>query len=285
MTAPVIPVSFEDVSDHYSGDTVVNRLKFVLPSFGAECWADYVSSRTGAAIKRVTKIIDMERAGATKPEIVDAVDALYRTAKHHSGRDLSTKELDKFRRENGWNEPVEPAQVEEVPQITVHHVSPAGVNDRDPLEGIQSDPLIADYVESLQEITPAPGELEGTSELPHELFERVGPAPSFDDAPVVTSDGRYIVDPVAGTIEPVEDIPADIVAVMPVWGVIEATPENCAAVEFWPRSFDIPAEQERAFEIEMHAASALLTEIGEILWGAVPRDLRLSDHGAQLIDF
>lgn len=220
MTAPVIPVSCEDVSDHYAGDTVVNRLKFVLPSFGAECWADYVSSRTGAAIKRVTKIIDMERAGATKPEIVDAVDALYRTAKHHSGRDLSAEELEKFRCENGWNEHVEPA-------------------------------------------------------------------PSFDDRPVITSDGRYIVDPEAGTIEPVEDIPADIVAVMPVWEVRESSPTEKASLEFWPRSFDIAPGMESAFEVEQAAAEKLLFELGEILWGAGARDIVIGEsptNRAELID-
>ena len=81
--SPVIPVSFEDVSDLYIGNTVYNRLIFVLPSFGAECFADYASSRTGAAIKRLNKIIELELAGADKDSIARAVNAMYQTTKRH----------------------------------------------------------------------------------------------------------------------------------------------------------------------------------------------------------
>lgn len=115
----------------------------------------------------------------------------------------------------------------------------------------------------------------------------VEPAAPVEDAPVVTSDGRYIVDPATATIEPVEDIPADIVAVMPVWEVRESSPTEKASIEFWPRSFDIAPGMESVFEVEQAAAEKLLLELGEILWGAGARDIVISEsptNRAELID-
>lgn len=112
----------------------------------------------------------------------------------------------------------------------------------------------------------------------------VEPVAPVEDAPVVTSDGRYIVDPAAGTIEPVEDIPADIVAVMPVWEVTDSSAAQNACVEFWPRSFDIAPGMEAAFEVEQIAAEKLLPEIGELLWGAAPRDIAIGDSPTNRAD-
>ena len=112
-------------------------------------------------------------------------------------------------------------------------------------------------------------------------------AAPVEDAPAVTSDGRYIVDPATATIEPVEDIPADIVAVMPVWEVRESSPTEKASIEFWPRSFDIAPGMESVFEVEQAAAEKLLLELGEILWGAGARDIVINEsptNRAELID-
>lgn len=219
---PVIPVIFEDASDLYIGNTVYNRIKFTLPSFGVECFADYASSRTGAAIKRLNEVIELELAGADKDTIARAVDAMYKTARHHGGRNLAPEELAEFKRVNGWPEetaPVEPAEELAAP-----------------------------------------------------------PAPAEERAPMVTSDGRYTVDPVAHTIEPVEDIPADIVAVMPAWEV------QPTCVEFWPRSFDVPSDLVAAFEVEQAAAAAILAEAAAHIFGVEPAALQIAvtGNGAEL---
>lgn len=126
------------------------------------------------------------------------------------------------------------------------------------------------------DIEPAPRTPEDAY---REAVESLQPAP-VEDAPVVTSDGRYIVDPAARTIEPVEAIPADIVAVMPVWEVRDDQ------IEFWPRSFDIDSDNENAFQIEQEAAAALFVELGGILWGACSDDVQIDPLGnsARLID-
>lgn len=231
---PVIPVIFEDVSDLYTGNTVYNRLKFALPSIGVECFADYVSSRTGAAIKRLNKIIELELAGADKDTIARAVNAMYKTARRHGGRNLPTEELAEFKRANGWTEAPAPAAP----------VEPA---------------------EELAARTP--------EEAYREAVEALQPAPVEERAPIVTSDGRYTVDPVARTIEPVEEIPADIVAVMPTWEV------HPARVEYWPRSFDIPAELVGTFEVEQAAAAAVLAEAAAHMFGVEPAALQLAATG------
>lgn len=103
----------------------------------------------------------------------------------------------------------------------------------------------------------------------------VPPAP-----PVVTSDGRYIVDPAARTVTPVDAIPGGIAAVMPVWAV----EDDC--ISFEPRTFDVAPGMESVFEVEVDAAAALLEELGAIFFGAVPRDLKIgsSRTSARLID-
>lgn len=227
--SPVIPVSFEDVSDHYAGNTVVNRMTFVLPSFGAECFAEYVSSRTGAAIKRLNKIIELELAGADKDTIARAVNAMYQTAKRHGGRNLPLEELEEFKRVNGWIE--QPAPVK-------------------PAEELPAPAIVA---EELPARTP--------EDVYRQAVEVLQLGPIDERAPIVTSDGRYTVDPVTRTIEPVEDIPADIARYMARWEVYDTS------LEVWPATFDIPAEYVGVFEVEERAALSLLGEVATRLWG------------------
>lgn len=113
----------------------------------------------------------------------------------------------------------------------------------------------------------------------------IDPAPGVDleapaAPPVITSDGRYIVDPATKTVTPVDELPADIVAVMPIWVVEDDT------IAYEPRQFDIAPGMETAFQIEHDAAAALLTELGGIIFGAVPRDLEVDSQrtSARLID-
>lgn len=85
--------------------------------------------------------------------------------------------------------------------------------------------------------------------------------------PTTTSDGRYIVDPVARTIEPVADIPASIADIMPMWDVSDRAGNHGPEVEisFWPKSFDIAPDEEAIFMVEVEAAAALLPEIIKIM--------------------
>lgn len=236
----IIPVQFEDVSDDYIGTTVVNRVTFVLPSLSRKCTADFVSSRTSAAIKRINRIIDMEKDGAEASRIVAAVNFMFDKSKRSRVTPLSVAELEEFKRVNGWIIEEQSAPVADIPAAVE-----SGIN-------------------------------EGMTDTRADI----------ENAPVVTSDGRYIVDPVALTIEPVADIPADIVAIMPEWTITLGDKNSRAAIEFWPRSFDIAPDMEGAFEVEQEAAAALLIELGGIIWGACSTDIALDSLGntARLID-
>lgn len=219
----------------------VTHIEFTIPSLKREFIAEFTPSRAGAAIKRLVRIIDLEIEGAPAGDIVDALEKFLKPAKRAQNATLTDDEVAEYRRANGWDIEPAPRTPEDVYREAVEVLQPAPV-----------------------EVAPAP----------------VEPAAPVEDAPVVTSDGRYIVDPVAGTIEPVEDIPADIVAVMPVWEV------RNDQVEFWPRSFDIDSDNENAFQIEQEAAAALFVELGGILWGACSDDVQIDPLGntARLID-
>lgn len=258
--SPVIPVHMEEVPS--GRGRYRNRMTFVIPSLESEFSIEFVPSKTGTAIKRLMTIIDMEIAGAEKSALLDKLETFVKPGVNGTGRTMSADELAEFRRVNGWLDD-EPA---------VEDVAPS-------IDDIIDDPLLAEpldtpadmYCRAVESLQPVPTEIAPAP------VEPVAPA---EVAPVVTSDGRYIVDPVARTIEPVADIPADIVAIMPVWDI---SPDM---IEFWPRSFDIAPEMEGAFGVEQEAAAALLIELGGIIWGACSTDIALDALGntARLID-
>ena len=212
---PIIPVSCEEI-EHLPG-RFSTHIEFIIPSLHREFIADFVPSRTAAAIRRANAVVAAELAGEDKASLVDLIDKMMRPAKRWDSAVLEEAELEEFKKDNGWAAPA-------------LEVAPA--------------------------LEAAPG-------------------------PVRTSDGRYIVDPVAGTVEPVEEIPGAVVAVMPVW---EKTDDGF--LEFWPRSFDVAPGMEEALEVEIEAAAALLPELGQIVFGASPRDLKWDrdGHSVQLVD-
>lgn len=222
---PVIPVECCEIEQ--SPGSLVTQIKFTIPSLRRELIAEFIPSRTSAAIRRLMRVIDLETAGAPVNEVVDALEKFLKPAKRAKNATLSDFEVLQFKRANGWE--VEPAEEPAAP------------------------------------VEPAPVEPAEERAAP--------PAPAEERAPMVTSDGRYTVDPVARTVEPVEDIPADIVAVMPVWEV------HPTCVEFWPRTFDIPGDLVAAFEVEQATAAAVLAEVAAHILGVEPAALQLAQTG------
>lgn len=231
--APVIPVKCSEIEA--GPGRVVTHFEFTIPSMRREFIAEFVPSRTSAAIKRLMRIIDMEAAGAPANDIVDALEKFLKGAKSAKNSTLTEDEVAEYRRANGWD------------------IEPAARTPEDV------------YREAVEALQPAPAKVTSAPVEPV--------TPAEERAAILTSDGRYTVDPVARTIEPVEEIPADIVSVMPMWEVYP----HC--VEFWPRGFDIPAELAVAFEVEQAAAAAVLAEATAHIFGVEPAALQLAKTG------
>lgn len=223
---------------------VRTQISFIIPQFSAEITAEFIPSQNKAAVKRAMKIIDLAINGATKEELTGPLEKYLKPAKRSVTSYLSEKELEEFRSENGW------------------------VN----LDDILEDEIIAVDTENMAEIIGNPvGESPArrNGESLEEYWDRtIGPRGT-----VVTSDGRYVVDPVNRSISPVEELPGDIVAVMPVWEIKDRE------ISFWPRSFDIPAGMEETFKYEEVAARALLNEIAHIVWGLNDDELMFASDG------
>lgn len=249
----IIPITCEDVSEKYPGNTVHNRLVFVIPSLGTEYSIDFVASRTRAAIKRLMALIELERAGAGKEEIVSKLEALVKPSKGGSVRTLSDNELEEFKRANGWIE------------------APVSIDD------LPDDDLITPTELEVSLSTPLPGEsATRDGESLEEQFDRcIGARQS-----AITSDDRYVVDRVARTVTPVEAIPGSIADLMPQWSVGENV------VEFWPRTFDVENDCLLTFRMEEIAARIVLPEVAALMFDVPATRVQVNDLGtsAMIVD-
>lgn len=223
---------------------VRTQISFIVPQFSSEIIAEFIPSQTKAAIKRAMQLIDIAIGGATKAELTEPLDKYLKPAKKSRSERLTDEELAEFKADNGWIE----------------------------LDDIMEDETVVISMKELAEIicapTGAPAACHNGESLEEYWDRTIGPRGT-----TVTSDGRYIVDPVNRSISPVEDMPGDIVAVMPVWEVKDRE------ISFWPRSFDIPAGMEETFKYEEIAARLLLTEIAVTMWGVSEDDLMFTSEG------
>lgn len=223
---------------------VRTQISFIVPQFSAEIIAEFIPSQTKAAIKRAMQLVDMAINGATKAELTGPLDKYLKPAKKSRSERLTDEELAEFKADNGWIDS----------------------------EEIVEDKKVGISMKELAEIicapTGAPAARRNGESLEEYWDRTIGPRGT-----TVTSDGRYIVDPVHRSISPVEDMPGDIVAVMPVWEVKDRE------ISFWPRSFDIPAGMEETFKYEEVAARLLLTEIAVTMWGVSEDDLMFTSEG------
>lgn len=218
---------------------VHTQISFVLPQFAAEITAEFIPSQTKAAIKRAMKLVDQSIEGATKEELTPALESFLKPAKRSVTSYLTEAELDEFRSDNGWEN----------------------------LSDVMEDEIVAMDIDSL-EYCAAPAARHNGESLEEYWDRTIGPRGT-----AVTSDGRYVVDPVNRSISPVEEMPGDIAALMPVWEIKDRE------ISFWPRSFEIPAGMEETFKYEEIAARLLLTEIAQIVWGVSDDDLMFTSEG------
>lgn len=223
---------------------VRTQLSFTIPQFQSEIIAEFIPSQTAAAIKRAMKLIDMAINGATKAELTEPLDRYLKPAKRSRSERLTDEEMTEFKADNGWIETEEIAEDEKV-----------GISMKELAEIICAP-------------TGAPAARHDGESLEEYWDRTIGPRGT-----TVTSDGRYIVDPVNRAISPVEEMPGDIVALMPVWEIKDRE------ISFWPRSFDIPAGMEETFKYEEVAARLLLAEIAVTMWGVSDDDLMFTSEG------
>lgn len=214
-------------------NVIWNQFAFVIPSLGREFTVAFTSSTTSTAIKRITKIIDMETAGAGEDDLLDAIEKMTKAAKTSQSAAMTEDELEEFKAENGW--------------ISFDDVL-------DEVEATMDD----DSLDILGGATP---------EISAEI--------SRATTPVTTSDGRYIINPLVGTVHPVDEIPEDIQACMACFIVmrdgITVTPGEA-----------IPAGMEHVAAYEFEAAKTIAAEVAEIL--DIPAGLvEFYDPAAELV--
>lgn len=216
-------------------NVIWNQFAFVIPSLGREFTVAFTSSTTPAALKRITKIIDMETTGAEKDELVTAIEKMAKTAKTSQSTALTEDEMEEFKAENGW--------------ISFDDVL-------DEVESTMDD-------ESLEILSGAIPESEISAEITRAV------------TPVVTSDGRYIVNPLVGTANPVDEIPEDIRRCMACFIImrdgITVTPAEAT-----------PAGMEHVAAYEYKAAHTTAYEIAKIL-GIPARLVEFYDPAAELV--
>lgn len=203
-----IPIQCNEVPGTRA-NVIWNQFSFVIPSLGREFTAAFTSSTTTAALRRITKIIDMETAGAGEDKLLTAIEKVTKSAKTSHSAALAEDELEEFKAENGW--------------ITF---------DDEP--------------------APAPSTTE--KDKAEEISAEIDRAAT----PVTTSDGRYIINPLVGTANPVDEIPEDIQRCMASFIImrdgITVTPAEA-----------IPAGMEHVAAYEYEAAKNTAVEVAEIL--------------------
>lgn len=234
-----IPIHCEETPGTRA-NVVWNQFTFTIPSLQREFTAAFTSSATTTALKRLNSIIDMENSGASKDDLVAALEKFAKPAKFNNSTPLTNDELEEFKAENGW--------------LSFDDVL-------DEVESTMDDESLDILGGEIPEMTPA------ESEISAEITRAV--------TPVVTSDGRYIVNPLVGTANPVDEIPEDIRRCMACFIImrdgITVTPAEA-----------VPAGMEHVAAYEYEAAHTTAYEIAEIL--GVPAGLvEFYDPAAELV--
>lgn len=234
-----IPIQCEETPGTRA-NVIWNKFTFVIPSLGREFTVAFTSSTTPAALKRITKIIDMENTGAGKDDLVAAIEKMAKTAKISQSTGLTEDELEEFKAENGW--------------LSFDDVL-------DEVEDTMDDESLDILGGEIPEMTPA------ESEISAEITRAT--------TPVVTSDGRYIVNPLVGTANPVDEIPEDIRRCMACFIImrdgITVTPAEAT-----------PAGMEHVAAYEYKAVHTTAYEIAKIL--GIPAGLvEFYDPAAELV--
>lgn len=234
-----IPINCEETPGTRA-NVMWNQFTFTIPSLQREFTAAFTSSATTTALKRLNSIIDMENSGASKDDLVAALEKFAKPAKFNNSTPLTNDELEEFKAENGW--------------LSFDDVL-------DEVESTMDDESLDILGGEIPEMTPA------ESEISAEITRAV--------TPVVTSDGRYIVNPLVGTANPVDEIPEDIRRCMACFIImrdgITVTPAEA-----------VPAGMEHVAAYEYEAAHTTAYEIAEIL--GVPAGLvEFYDPAAELV--
>ena len=217
-----------------------NQFTFTIPSLQREFTAAFTSSATTTALKRLNSIIDMENSGASKDDLVAALEKFAKPAKFNNSTPLTNDELEEFKAENGW--------------LSFDDVL-------DEVESTMDDESLDILGGEIPEMTPA------ESEISAEITRAT--------TPVVTSDGRYIVNPLVGTANPVDEIPEDIRRCMACFIImrdgITVTPAEAT-----------PAGMEHVAAYEYKAVHTTAYEIAKIL-GIPARLVEFYDPAAELV--
>lgn len=204
-----------------------NQFTFTIPSLQREFTAAFTSSATTTALKRLNSIIDMENSGASENDLVAALEKFAKPAKFNNSTPLTDDELEEFKAENGW--------------LSFDDVL-------DEAEDTMDDESLDILGGEIPEMTPA--EVSDESEISAEINRAT--------TPVITSDGRYIVNPLVGTATPVDEIPESIVRCMACFIImrdgITVTPAEA-----------VPAGMEHVAAYEYEAAKTTAIEVAEIL--------------------
>jgi len=221
-----IPIQCEETPGTRA-NVVWNQFTFTIPSLQREFTAAFTSSATTTALKRLNSIIDMENSGASKDDLVAALEKFAKPAKFNNSTPLTNDELEEFKAENGW--------------LSFDDVL-------DEVESTMDDESLDILGGEIPEMTP--GDNSAESEISAEITRAV--------TPVVTSDGRYIVNPLVGTANPVDEIPEDIRRCMACFIImrdgITVTPAEA-----------VPAGMEHVAAYEYAAAKNTAFEVAEIL--------------------
>lgn len=221
-----IPIQCEETPGTRA-NVIWNKFTFVIPSLGREFTVAFTSSTTAAALKRITKIIDMEIAGADKDDLVAAIEKMAKSAKTSHSTALTEDELEEFKAKNCW--------------LSFDDVL-------DEVESTMDDESLDILGGEIPEMTP--GDNSDESEISAEITRAA--------TPVITSDGRYIVNPLVGTANPVDEIPESIRNCMACFIImrdgITVTPGE-----------GVPAGMEHVATYEYEAAKTIAYEVAEIL--------------------
>lgn len=225
-------------------NVIWNQFTFVIPSLGREFTVAFTSSATPTALKRLNSIIDMENTGASEDDLVAALEKFAKPAKFNNSTPLTDDELEEFKAENGW--------------LSFDDVL-------DEVEDTMDDESLDILGGEIPEMTP--GDNSDESEISAEINRAT--------TPVITSDGRYIVNPLVGTANPVDEIPEDIRGCMACFIImrdgITVTPGEA-----------VPAGMEHVAEYEYVAAQKIAFEVAEIL--GIPAHLvEFYDPAAELV--
>ena len=221
-----IPIQCDEIPGTRA-NVIWNQFAFVIPSLGREFTVAFTSSTTAAALKRITKIIDMEIAGADKDDLVAAIEKMAKSAKTSHSTALTEDELEEFKAKNCW--------------LSFDDVL-------DEVESTMDDESLDILGGEIPEMTP--GDNSDESEISAEINRAT--------TPVITSDGRYIVNPLVGTANPVDEIPEDIRGCMACFIImrdgITVTPGEA-----------VPAGMGHVAAYEYEAAKTTAIEVAEIL--------------------